>query len=50
MTLEIPKISIDEQKDFIDLVNNFNKKIKNEKQILSLYEKQKQYLLDKLFI
>lgn len=50
MTLEIPKISIDEQKNFIDLVNKFNNKIKNEKQILSLYEKQKQYLLDKLFI
>lgn len=50
MTLEIPKISIIEQNEFIDLINKFNHKIKNEKQILSLYNKQKQYLLDKLFI
>ncbi len=48
MTILIP--SIEEQNNIISINDLLNKKISNEKKILSLYEKQKQYLLNKLFI
>ena len=50
MNLEIPHVTLNEQNEFLKALDKFNIKIKNEKQILSLYEQQKQYLLDKMFI
>ena len=48
MTILIP--SIEEQNNIISINDLLNEKISNEKKILSLYDKQKQYLLSKLFI
>lgn len=48
MDISIPSI---EDQNYIVRINDYlTKKIINEKKILSLYEKQKQYLLNKLFI
>lgn len=50
LKLSIVNIDINEQRKYISIINSLLDKINNEKKILSLYEKQKQYLLNHMFI
>lgn len=48
--IEITYVSKDKQKKYLNVINTFLNKLTNEVKILSLYEKQKQYLLNHMFI
>ncbi len=50
LKLKIVDISIHEQDNYINIINSYKNIIINEEKILSLLEKQKQYLLNKMFI
>ena len=49
-TLKIPKLEKEKQLSFIKTITAFERKIKNEKIILSNLHQQKNYLLNKMFI
>ena len=48
--IDIAYVSKDKQKNYLIIINTFLNKLSNETKILSLYEKQKQYLLNHMFI
>ena len=50
LKLKIVDIPIRELDNYINIINAYKKIIINEEKILSLLEKQKQYLLNKMFI
>ncbi len=50
LKLKIVDIPIREQDNYINIINAYKNIIINEEKILSLLEKQKQYLLNKMFI
>ena len=48
--IDIAYVSKDKQKNYLIIINTFLNKLSNETKILSLYEKQKQYFLNHMFI
>lgn len=49
-TLKIPKLEKEKQLSFIKTITAFERKIKNEEKILNDFHKQKNYLLNNMFI
>ena len=49
-TLKIPKLEKEKQLSFIKTITAFERKIKNEEKILNDLHKQKNYLLNNMFI
>ena len=50
LSLKIPNISIEKQKYVVNVMNVFETKLNKEKDMLTLYQKQKAYLISNMFI
>ena len=49
-TLNIPNISLKQQNNVMQIINSIDLKIQNENNLLNLYNRQKDYLLNNLFV
>jgi Restriction endonuclease S subunits len=49
-TLNIPNISLKQQNNVMQIMNSIDLKIQNENNLLNLYNRQKDYLLNNLFV